>query len=103
MVENYCKTETLYNCRTIALCIIGYAVFFRLDEIMRLKYHDILISEELMFIFINSSKTDQYRDASWIPLSRTPNITCPVKNLQWYAEFARIPFDEDKHLFRGIT
>ena len=48
---------------------------------------------------MESSKTD----GSWIPLSRTPNITCPVNNLQRYAEFARISFDEHKHLFRGIT
>ena len=82
---------------------MGYAGFLRFDEISRLKCYDILISEEHMFIFIESSKTDQYRDGSWIPLSRTPNITCPVKNLQRYAEFARISFDEDKHLFCGIT
>ena len=89
MVQNYCKTETLYNCRTVALCIVGYAGFLRFDERSRLKCYDILISEKHTFIFIESSKTDQYRDGSWIPLSRTPNITCPVKNLQRYAEFAR--------------
>ena len=64
MVENYCKTETLYNCGTIALCIVGSVGFLRFDEISRLKCYDILTSEEHMFIFIESSKTDQYRDGS---------------------------------------
>ena len=56
-----------------------------------------------MLIFIESSKTDQYRDGAWFPISRTNNSSCPVANLERYAELAEITFEESSHLFEGIT
>ena len=56
-----------------------------------------------MVIFLESSKTDQYRDGAWLPISRTNNSTCPIANLEKYTELAEITFEEPSHLVRGIT
>ena len=56
-----------------------------------------------MLIFIESFKTDQYRDRTWLPISLTNNLTCPFANLEKYAELAKLTFEEQSHLFRGIT
>ena len=100
---SYTRKLTLYSSRTLALCLVSFAGFLRFDEISNLKCHDVEIKKEYMLIFIESSKTDQYRDGAWLPISRTNNSTCPVANLEKYSELAEITFEEPSHLFRGIT
>ena len=40
------------------MCLVGYAGFFRFDELSKLKEADVFFYEELMEIFVESSKTD---------------------------------------------
>jgi hypothetical protein len=47
--------------------------------------------------FIESSKTDQYRDGAWVVIARTATTICPVNMTE---ETSSSP---DQHLFRGIT
>ena len=54
-------------------------------------------------IFIESSKTDQYRDGAWLPISGSSFITCPLKALNLYADMAGIDFESDLPLFRGLN
>ena len=46
--------------RTITICLLGYAGFFRFDEIASLKESDISMYDD--HIFVESSKTDQFRE-----------------------------------------
>ena len=100
---SYTRKLTFYSSRTLELCSVSFAGFLRFDEISNLKCHEVEIKNEYMLIFIESSKTDQYRDGAWLPISRTNNSTCPVANLEKYSELAQITFKEPSHLFRGIT
>ena len=54
-------------------------------------------------IFIESSKTDQYRDGAWLSISASSFITCPLKALNLYADMAGIDFKSDLPLFRGLN
>ena len=55
---------SLYHARTVALCLIAYAGFLRYDELSSLLCLDVTFHPGYIMIFIESSKTDQYRDGA---------------------------------------
>ena len=56
-----------------------------------------------MELFIESSKTDQFRDGAWVTIARTGTKTCPVAMTDRYIKLANITGSPDQHLFRGIV
>ena len=56
-----------------------------------------------MEIFVESSKTDQFREGAWVPIARTNSDICPVAMLERYFRLANIQGHSDKLLFRGLT
>ena len=55
-------------------------------------------------IFLESSKTEQFRDESWIIIARSNLPTCPVKALEDYISASQIdPGPEDVPLFRALA
>ena len=93
----------LDDVRVITWCLIGFAGFLRYSELAALKESDIMIFPEHMEIFIESSKTDQYRDGAWVVIARTTTKICPVKMVERYITLGEISGSPDLHLFRGIT
>ena len=89
--------------RTITICLLGYAGFFRFDEITSLKESDISMYDDHMEVFVESSKTDQFREGAWVPIARTHSKACPVAMMEWYFRLAECTGDNDKHLFRGLS
>ena len=55
-----------------------------------------------MSVFIESSKTDKYRDGAWTLISRTGTFLCPVMNLERYLQWAGILCDSDVFLFSRL-
>ena len=70
--------------RIINICSIGFAGFLRYSELAALKESDLHILPDHMEIFIESSKTDQYRDGAWVVIARTSAKTCPVSMAERY-------------------
>ena len=92
----------LMNQRIICACLLSYAGFLRVSELLNLKLCDVNIVDTHMSIFIEKSKTDIYRDGNWLIISRTSTKLCPVLNLERYIKYAN--FDgSDFYLFRNIT
>ena len=54
-------------------------------------------------IFLESSKTDQFRDGAWVAVARSNQDTCPVKALEQYIAAAKIDLGEDLPLFRALS
>ena len=54
----------LSDIRTLCACLLGFAGFFRFDELTKLCESDIIMRKEHIEIFIESSKTDQLRDGA---------------------------------------
>ena len=50
---------SLSDIRTLCACLLGFAGFFRFDELAKLCELDIVVCKEHIEIFIESSKTDQ--------------------------------------------
>ena len=66
----------------------------RSSEILNIKVADIVFDQTFMAVFIESSKTDKYRDGSWIIISKTGTCLCPVTNVKKYIEWAKLKSDD---------
>ena len=72
--------------------------FFRFDELSRIRECDVESFSEYMEIFIESSKTDQYRDGARVVIARTHSLYCPVA-----MDIADITEPSEEFLFRGLV
>ena len=89
--------------RTMTICLLGYAGFFRFGELASLRECDVSFYDEHAEVFVESSKTDQFREGAWVPIARTNSNICPVTMLERYFCLANIQGNADKLLFRGLT
>ena len=106
LVDKYAKEDaTLANIRTLTICLLGFAGFFRYNELAKLKECDICFFTEHIEIFLESSKMDQYRDGSVIVIARMDTEYCPVAMLEHYMRLASISIEKasDKFLFRRLV
>ena len=97
------KCPCLIDLRTVALCLLGYAGFFRLSDLVKIRACDVKFSSSFCRIFVESSKTDQLREGAWVTIARSDLATCPVKALELYISAADINLDDDLPLFRAIS
>ena len=96
-------SASLSDIRTITICLVGYAGFFRYNELAKLKESDIHIHKDHMEVFVESSKTDHYRDGAWVVIARTNSKLCPVAMMEHYMKKASIQGSDVKFLFRGLV
>lgn len=99
----YKDKHSLSDLRTLALCLIGYAGFFRFNELCSIRACDVKLCHSYCSIFLESSKTDQLREGAWINIARTGKDTCPVSALEKYVKAAKIEMDQELPLFRALT
>ena len=66
----------LKGIRTCAMMLLAYATL-RYDEQSNLKICDLEFAESHVKIFIEKSKTDQFREGAWV--IATGKVTCPVR------------------------
>lgn len=73
------------------------------DEVLNLRRSDIIIRPKYVQMFLEQSKTDIYRDGSWLILSKIGSSLCPIRNLEIYLKLAAISEDSDEYIFRNVT
>ena len=95
---------TLNDIRVMCFCILGYSGFLRYDEIANLRVCDLNFEPTHMKIFLEKSKTDQYRDGKWLFIANGVTKLCPTKIVRLYLEKCHItdPCSEE-FLFRAIA
>ena len=103
MYNSLFKDGNVKNQRIICACLLGYAGFLRSSELLQIRRCDISIYGHYMSVFIQSSKTDQYRDGAWVVIARTGTHLCPVENLERYLLWADIKEDSDVHIFSTLS
>ena len=89
--------------RTICAFLLAYSGFLRSAELLNLRRSDFVINPTYMSVFLESSKTDRYRDGAWILIARTGTALCPVLNLMKYFEWANISDDSDVFIFSHLN
>lgn len=89
------KSPSLSDLRTVAFCLVGFAGFFRFSKLGLLRACNVTFCPWYVSIFLESLKTDQFRDGAWIAIARTGRLTCPVEALERYIAAANIGLAED--------
>ena len=74
LVLKLSSTPSLKEVRSVSLCLTAYAGFLRFDELSSILCCDINILDSHLEIFLEKSKTDQFRDGHWIPISRNGKL-----------------------------
>ena len=94
------KSPSISDRRSVALCLIGYAGFFRFSELSQIKAcdHDVKFFASYASILSRISKTDQFRDGAWIVIARSDLPTCPVRALEDHISAAQIDLSEGSTL-----
>lgn len=92
----------LKNIRVACLCLLGYAGFLRYSELANIRRNQITFYDSYVKIFLESSKTDIYREGREVVISKTDKITCPVKMLQLYLSLANIDTTSSDFIFRPL-
>lgn len=104
LAKSYGKSKnSLKDVRTLTICVLGFAAFLRYSELANLRRCDILIYKNYFKLFIESSKTDIYRDGFWVVVARTRNKTCPFSILRRYLKLISLRSSSDEFIFRALT
>ena len=83
---------SLYNIRSV-ICLLAFAAFLRLVELAKLVRSDVKIENDMLKLFIQSSKPDQCRDGAWIVVVSSRKATCPVAVMNRYLDRAGLSCD----------
>jgi hypothetical protein len=82
--SNY-KENDLFSQRTICACLLAYAGFLRVSELLQITFEAAYIC-----IVIPNSKTDIYRDGNSVVIVRTDSNLCRDNNLELYLVWGNI-------------
>ncbi|XP_052253990.1 uncharacterized protein LOC127860151 [Dreissena polymorpha] len=91
------------NQRFICICLLSYAGFLRSAEVLKLRRSDVCINSSYLSVFIESSKTDKFREGAWVLIARTGTQLCPVVNLQKYLTWTDFSSESECYLFRRLS
>ncbi|XP_060589976.1 uncharacterized protein LOC132745167 [Ruditapes philippinarum] len=103
MFSHMYAEKNIMNQRFICICLIAFAGFLRSAEVLKLKRSDICFYDSYLSIFIESSKTDKYREGVWVLIARIGTCLCPVANLEKYICWTGIRPDSECFLFGRLT
>ena len=84
------------------MCLLAYAGFFRISELLSIRRSNILTEDLYHKIFIEVSKTDKYREGSWVYITKAGNFTCPYAYRIKYLKAVRIPSFSQNFIFRSL-
>ena len=103
MFDHMYIEKNIMNQRFICICLLAFAGFLRSAEVLKLKRNDICIYDSYLSVFIESSKTDRFREGAWVLIARTGTNLCPVTNLEKYFSWTGICPDSECFLFGRLT
>ena len=97
--------NSLQTSRTVTMMILAFMGFLRFDEVSKIRCSDLHIAPTHLKIFLESSKTDCYRNGKWVHIAANESSTCPVKAIKNYIRLAELDLDKDgsMFLFRAIS
>ena len=101
MYDRLFEPGNLKSQRIICASLLAFAGFLRSSELLNILHSDLNFHLSYLSIFLESSKTDKYRDGSWILIARTGTKLCPVVNLEKYVQWAK--FDGSDFLFCNLS
>ena len=84
---------SLYTIRSVVICLLAFAAFLRFDELARLVRSDVMIENDMLKLFIQSSKNDHYRNGAWVVVASSRKATCLSAMINRYLDRAGLSCD----------
>ena len=78
IAEHYSSRDSLASIRFLFVLLVGYAGFFRIDELQNMMLKDVNIFSDHMSVFTPKRKNDQFREGHTSFLAKSGKATCPV-------------------------
>ena len=97
--------DNLLNLRNVCIFLLAFAGFFRIEEVLSIKYGDITFHDSYVVIRVDRSKTDQLRKGNEVVISRSSSQdACPVLLFKRYlSELERFPVEPSHYVFKPLT
>lgn len=92
----------LLTIRDLSMILLSFAGFLRYDELSSLKCCDVVLHDDHLCLYINKSKTDQYRNGNEVLISKGNTAACPYNMFLKYVEIADINLLSDQYLFKAV-
>ena len=86
----YSDDGSLVDTRFMAMALLAFAWFLRFDELSSLTLKDVVSHATYIELFIERSKTDQYREGAVVAIVKTGTELCPWANLLKYLSQAKL-------------
>ena len=97
--EKLIGTNNLKDLRFLNLCFLGFAGFFRIEELLLTQIKNVKILDTHVEIFLEKSKCDQHRDGEIVYISKIDSKYCPVNLLLYFLNACNIDIDKDLEFF----
>ncbi|XP_077866782.1 integrase/recombinase xerD homolog [Saccoglossus kowalevskii] len=95
--------SSLSDLRLLCLCLISYAGFMRIGELLSVKISDISFSDSHMEIKLHKRKNDKFREGSSIIIARSPKNTCPVRVTEMFISKLGVNVNSESFLIRRLV
>ena len=97
--------DNLLNLRNVCIFVLAFAGFFRIEEVLHIKYGDITFHDTYVAIKVGRSKTDQLRKGNEVVIARSlSEVFCPVSLFKRYVlELERFPVEPNHYVFKPLT
>ena len=91
LVTTYFKEpHNFLHLRFLVVCMLGFAGFMRISEVLSIQIRDINFHTTYMTIHLEKSKTDQLREGNVIYISKTYSKFCAVNITKTYIDLAKL-------------
>ena len=102
LCDKFICCNDLLVIRDLAMILLSFAGFLRFDEVSSLKCNNIKVKDTFLVLYIEKSKTDQYRNGNEVLISKGVSSACPYNMFLKYVRLAGLDLDSDFFLFRPI-
>ena len=90
-VDVFCQSEhNLMDLRFVVLCLLGFAGFFRVEEVLNIKLRQLFFFPDHLKIVLQKSKTDQHRKGNEVFIAATNTAYCSVNYVKMFLEATKL-------------
>ena len=93
------NSSNLLDIRFLTMCFLGFAGFFRIEELLLVQVKNIVFKDSHLEITLEKSKCDQHRDGHIIYISKLNSKYCPVKLVKTFLELCKVNVTTDLETF----
>lgn len=95
--------STLFSVMKLTAVALCYAAFLRFSDLMVVQWHEIRFEPTHMELFLEKSKTDQFREGRWVLVSRVGGPRCVVQLVEFLLSFGRYAVSGPGGLIRNVA